>query len=167
MKKVIMIVIVILNFILQTSLYHFIGCFGIIPNVSLALVVVFALYSDSITGAFLGIITGLLYDIMMIDVFGIYTLLFFLVGSIVGLINEDVNKENAFSFFWITLISAVVWHLLMYIILFFLGLEYKEITLITGNIIFEIIVDAALAAALSKFMLYLFNKFNIKLLSRQ
>lgn len=166
MKKLIMIGIVILNFILQTSLYHFISFFGVIPNISLALVVVFALYSDSITGAIIGIITGLLYDIMMIDVFGIYTLLFFLVGSIAGLINEDVNKENAFSFFWITLIAAVVWHLLMYIILFFLGLEYKEITLIMGNIIFEIIIDAALAAVLSKFMLYIFDKFNIKLLSR-
>lgn len=161
-----MIVIIIINFILQTSLYHFIDFSLIVPNISLVLVVIFSLFSDSITGALLGIITGILYDVMVMDIFGIYTLLFFLTGSIVGLINEDVNKENYFTFFSITLIVATVWNLLMYIILFFLGLESSKVILISQKLILEVIMDAIIAMPLSKIILIIFNKFKIKVITR-
>lgn len=166
MKKTIMIVIIIINFILQTSLYHFVDFSLIVPNISLVLLVIFSLFSDNITGAILGIITGILYDVMVMDVFGIYTLLFFLTGSIVGLINEDVNKENYFTFFSITFIVATVWNLLMYIILFFLGLESSKVILISQKLILEVILDAIIAMPLSKIILIIFNKFKIKVITR-
>lgn len=163
MKRIIMIAIVILNFILQTSLYPFLGFFGIVPNISLILVVIFAIYTDSITGAVIGLITGLLYDIMIMDIFGINALLFFISGAILGAINEEVNKENSLTYVTFTLLTAITWHGIMYVILYFLRIEITDINYILKIVAVEIILDCIFAIVVWKLMIWLFEKFNNRL----
>ena len=163
MKKFsLMTAIIIVGFIIQTSLLNFFNIFGTVPNISLTIVVIFALMSNSITGGILGIITGILYDTMLYDVFGVYTLIYFIIGSIIGTYSDDMIRENYAAYTTVTAISTLVSHFLVYLILFFLKFRVGFISNILGSILIEIVINSVLVIFVLKFVLLIFNKLNIK-----
>lgn len=163
MKKFgIMTAIVVISFIFQTSLFNFFDIFGTTPNISLILVVIFAMMSDGITGGLIGIITGILYDAMMYDVFGIYTLIYFFIGSIIGTYSDNMLRENYIAYSTVTAISTVSMHFLLYLILFFLRYRVAYAGNIIGSIFVETILNTIIVVFLLKFINFIFNKFNVK-----
>jgi len=163
MKKFgIMTAIVVISFIFQTSLFNFFDIFGTTPNISLILVVIFAMMSDGITGGLIGIITGILYDAMMYDVFGIYTLIYFFIGSIIGTYSDNMLRENYIAYSTVTAISTVSMHFILYLILFFLRYRVAYAGNIIGSIFVETILNTIIVVFLLKFINFIFNKFNVK-----
>jgi len=163
MKKIgIMAAIIIINFIFQTSLYNYVNIFGVIPNISLILVVIFAMMTNSIVGGFLGILTGVLYDIMLQDIFGVYTLIFFIIGCIIGSFSEDVYRDNYMLYGLISLLSTIFMHFSLFVILFFLKYRVSNAYYILESIILEIVLNTVISIVILKFVVYIFNKFNLK-----
>nr|WP_312575946.1 rod shape-determining protein MreD [Sedimentibacter sp.] len=163
MKKInIIVILVITNFIFQTSLYNYLDIFGIIPNISLIFVVIFAMMTNGILGGFIGILTGFLYDVMIYDVFGVYTLIYFVIGALIGYFSEEVNKENYTLYSLVTLMSTLFFHILLYIMLFFLKYNVENIGYIIKNILLQTILNTLVSIFVLKFVVYLFNKINVK-----
>jgi rod shape-determining protein MreD len=163
MKKInIMAAIVVINFIFQTSLYNFLDIFGVIPNISLIFVVIFAMMTNGIIGGSIGILTGFLFDIMLYDVFGVYTLIYFIIGAVIGSFSEDVNRENYSLYSLATFLSTIFMHISLYILLFFLKYNIENAGYIFKNIILEVILNTFISILVLKFIIYLFNKFNVK-----
>ncbi|MFA9422152.1 MAG: rod shape-determining protein MreD [Sedimentibacter sp.] len=161
-KNGIIAAIVVVNFIFQTSLYNFFGLFGTIPNISLILVVVFAMMSNGIVGGVIGIVTGILYDSMMYNVFGIYTLMYFLIGAVVGTYSKNMLRENYLAYCLVTAISTIVMHISLYLILFFLRYRVVNVSNIIGSIFLEIIYNTILVVFVLRFIDFIFDKLNIK-----
>ncbi|MGB4439050.1 MAG: rod shape-determining protein MreD [Sedimentibacter sp.] len=163
MKKFgIMAAIVVVSFILQTSLFNFFDIFGIVPNISLILVVIFAMMADGVTGGIIGIMTGVLYDAMMYDVFGIYTLIYFFIGALIGSYSDNMLRENYIAYCTTTAISTVAMNLLMYLILFFLKYRVEYAGNIISSIFIEVVLNTILVVFIVKFIIFIFNKSNIK-----
>lgn len=166
MKRVYIFLIILINFILQTSLYNFVEIFGEIPNISLILVVIFAINSNEIEGSVIGVVTGLLYDIMVMNVIGINTLIYFVVGIAFGYIGDELNKENTITYVFMTFLASIVWQILMCIILFFL----RTNTISTGSIFVQMFIQIALNTVLAgliyNLVVFIFNKLNVKLINR-
>lgn len=163
MKKInIMIIIVVINFIFQTSLYNYLDIFGVIPNISLIFVVIFAMTTNGILGGAIGILTGFLYDVMMYDVFGVYTLIYFIIGAVIGSFSEVVNRENYMLYSIATLLSTLFFHALLYILLFFLKYNVGNVSYIIKNTLLQTIFNTLISIIVLKFVIYIFNKFNIK-----
>lgn len=154
--------IIVVGFIIQTSLFNFLNILGTVPNLSLIIVVIFALMSNSITGGIIGIITGILYDTMIYDVFGVYTLIYFIIGSIIGTYSDDMLRENYVAYSTVTAISTVVCHFLLFLILFFLKYRVGYANSILGSILIEIIINSVLVIFVLKIILLLFEKLNVK-----
>jgi len=163
MKKFgIMAAMVVISFILQTSLFNFFDIFGAVPNISLILVVIFAMMSDGVTGGIIGIMTGILYDTMIYDVFGIYTLIYFLIGSIIGTYSDNMLRENFIAYCAVTSISTAAMHFLLFIILFFLRYNVGNAGSIISIIFIEAVFNTILVVFLVKFIIFIFNKLNVK-----
>lgn len=163
MKKIcIMSSIIIINFIFQTSLYNFAGIFGVVPNISLIFVVIFAMMTNSILGGIFGILTGILFDMMLQDVFGIYTLIFFIIGGVIGSFSEDVNRENYMLYAVSSMLATAFMHFALFIILFFLKYKVENSYYILGNIVLEIILNTILSIIVLKFVEFSFKKLNLK-----
>jgi len=163
MKKInIMAAIVVINFILQTSLYNYLDIFGVIPNISLIFVVIFAMMTNGVIGGSIGILTGILYDVMLYDVFGVYTLIYFIMGAVIGSFSEDVNRENYSLYSLATCLSTIFMHISLYLVLFFLKYNVVNVGIIFKNIVLEIILNTFISIFVLKFIIYIFNKFNIK-----
>lgn len=163
MKKInIMAAIVVLNFIFQTSLYNYLDIFGFIPNISLILVVIFAMMTNGIIGGFVGILTGFLYDVMLYDVFGVYTLIYFIIGAVIGSFSEVVNRENYTLYILTTLLATLFLHTSLYVILFFLRYNVQNFTYILKNLVFEGILNTFITILVLKIVICVFDKLNLK-----
>ncbi len=161
-KNGIMAAIVVIIFILQTSLFNFFNIFGTIPNVSLILVVIFAMMSNGVTGGVIGLVTGILYDSMIYNVFGVYTLIYFLIGAIIGTYSEDILRENYTAYCLATAISTIAMNLSLYLILFFLRFRVVNVGNIIASIFLELVINTILVVFVLKFIVFIFNKLNVK-----
>ncbi len=153
---------IVTGFVIQTSLLGFFNIFGAIPNIPLMLVVIFSMMSDGVTGGIFGIMTGVLYDTMIYDVFGIHTVIFFVIGALIGNYSEYMLRENSASYAVVTAISTAVMHFLMYLILFFLRYKVGNAGGILYGIVIEILLNTVLVIFLLKVVIRVFNKLNVK-----
>ncbi len=163
MKKfTLMAAIIILGFIIQTSFLNFFAVFNTIPNLSLTVLVVFAMMSNGIIGAIIGLFTGMMYDAMIYNVFGIYTLIYFIIGAVIGNYSEDMLRENYVAYTTVTAISTFVMHFFLYIILFFLKYNVGNAGNIIHNIMIETVLNMVLVIVVFKFINLLFDRLNVK-----
>jgi rod shape-determining protein MreD len=149
-------------FIFQTSLFGFFHIFGTIPNVSLILVVIFAMMTDGITGGIIGIITGFLYDAMLYDVFGVYTLVYFLIGAVIGTYSDSMMRENYTAYCTVTLVATIARQLLLYLVLYFLKYNLGNVAFIFKGIFVETALNTVLVIFVLKLTVFIFNKLNMK-----
>ncbi len=85
---------VLLNFILQTTLFQYLAIQGIFPNTALVIVVSYALLRGSKEGCIAGICTGLLFDIFFATAKGFYVLLFLGISYFTGKGQKNFYREN-------------------------------------------------------------------------
>lgn len=163
MKKfIVMTILIVLAFITQTSFMVFLNYFNVIPSIPLILLVIFAMLTDGLTGGILGFMTGLLYDAMVYDIFGIYTLIYFFIGALIGSLSDDMLRENYLAYSTVTGVSTLFMHSFLYLILFFLRFRVDSVGNILPAILIESVLNSLLVILILRFVLYLFDKFNLK-----
>ena len=167
MKKTYIAIIVFINVILQISLYNFMSIFGVIPNVILVLVILFALCTNQVAGGLIGLLSGLMYDLLIMDVIGINALIYFIVGLVLGTFKEEINKENIFVYIIITLAATVFYHFVTSFIMFFLRRDISAVFLIIDKIVIQIFLNVGICLVLQKFLQFLFGLAGIKLFSNK
>jgi len=87
-------VVVLINFILQTTLFQHLAIQSIFPNTALIIVVSYALLRGSKEGCIVGLCTGLLFDIFFGTAAGYYTLLFLGISYFTGRSQKNFYREN-------------------------------------------------------------------------
>lgn len=163
MKKIaLMSSLIIIGFIFQTSFIGLFNLFKVTPNITLILLVIFAILSDGLTGGILGLMTGIMFDVMIYDIFGVYTLIYFFIGVVIGSFSDDMLRENYIAYSTVTGISTIVMHICLYLILFFLRFRVHLAVNIMPGIIVEAIINSLLVILILKIVMYLFDRFNLK-----
>lgn len=109
MKHFIRAFLVLLFFILQSTLCHFIKIWDVMPNLLLAYTISLALTSEDImyAGVF-GLVSGLLWDITWSRIFGIRALLFMYIAILVYIAGEYMYKKNVSVCVFFTLAAAII-----------------------------------------------------------
>lgn len=153
---------IVLSFILQTSLFKFIDLIGTLPNLSLVLVVIFSMMTNGIAGGLIGLFTGILYDCMMYDVFGIYTLVYFIIGALMGIYADDMQRDNFAAYTFVAFLSTIVFHFLLYTIMFFLRYRLDGVASFFPSILLEAVLNGLVIIVVLKLILKVFDVLNIK-----
>ena len=86
--------IILLNFILQTTVLQYIPIFGATPNTALVFVVCYAILRGDAEGGIVGLAAGLLRDIYFGPVIGVHALLCMLTGFLCGKPFKHFFREN-------------------------------------------------------------------------
>lgn len=94
MRIIISIAIVLINFILQTTLFPHLAIQGVFPNTALIIVASYALLRGSKEGCIIGICSGLLFDIFFGTATGYYALLFLVICYFTGKSQKNFYREN-------------------------------------------------------------------------
>ncbi|MDE6529687.1 MAG: rod shape-determining protein MreD [Lachnospiraceae bacterium] len=88
MKKIVTAVLLLLiMFLLQTSVFSQLSYGRIVPNLLILLTSTYGLIRGEYSGIFLGFFSGLLLDIFFMDVLGFYALVYMLIGYFDGKLN--------------------------------------------------------------------------------
>jgi rod shape-determining protein MreD len=107
--------LIIVNFVLQTTLFQSFAIFGVTPDTALVFIVSYAILRGDIEGAIFGFGAGLVQDIMGGLFIGLFALLGFLTGYICGKPFKDFFKDNYFLPFFVVVGVSLVYQMAVYI----------------------------------------------------
>lgn len=101
MKKIIIsILTVLILFLLQTSIFHFISIKGVVPNLLLIVVCAYGFLRGETNGIIAGFFCGLLMDVFYAEIIGLHSLEYMYIGFFNGMLNriyvEDTVKLPIF-----------------------------------------------------------------------
>lgn len=95
MKRLIIYFIeIIICFLIQSAMFHYIALANVMPNVLLILVVSTAYMRGRMTGLFIGFSSGILVDLMFGNVIGLYALFYMLIGYFIGFSNKIYSNDD-------------------------------------------------------------------------
>lgn len=148
------IVFIFVAFVLQTSVLPIIPVFNCIPNLMLVLVSGYALIYGEQRGMILGVVAGLLLDSFHSEHFGIFTLIYSLIGFTNGYFGHKVYEDNILFRIYITALSELGFNLLIYFIIFVFRSNFNFVYYFFNIILPKMIFTSIFAVILSRYFMY-------------
>lgn len=149
--------ILITNFLIQSTLLQHFRVFGIVPNTALIIVVHFSILWGKNRGALIGFFAGLLQDIFVGNVFGANALIYMLLGYNIGMLEKAVFKDNPVTPMLFTALATGLYHLLFFSLMYIYQIRTDFLLLLRNVILIEAICNAVLSPFIYK-QLYEFVK---------
>jgi len=115
MRILAIVVLVCINFVLQSTLLPQFAILGVTPDTALVLIVCYAILRGDIEGALFGMFAGFVQDVSSGFFIGLFALLGFLMGYICGKPFKTFFKDNYFLPFAIVVIMCLVQQLVVYV----------------------------------------------------
>ncbi|CCQ98390.1 conserved membrane hypothetical protein [[Clostridium] ultunense Esp] len=156
MITLITLLIIIINFILQSTILHYFNIFDVVPNTSLVIIIVIALLRGKKTASIAGLIAGLLQDIIFSPVIGINGFIYFFVGYFVGMAENKLSKDNILIPFIMTLISTICYHLVYYLFMYFLSFNIPFFAFFKNVVVIEMLYNSLISIILYKWFSRIF-----------
>ncbi|NLW22434.1 MAG: rod shape-determining protein MreD [Tissierellia bacterium] len=142
--------IIVVNFIFQSTILPYFNIFDVVPNTSLILIVIISLLKGKKTGSLIGLIIGLLQDIIFSPVIGINGFIYFFVGYLIGMIENKLSKDNVLIPFIMTMGATVGYHLLYYVFMYFLAYNISFYSFFRKVVVIEMICNSLLSLVIYK-----------------
>ena len=145
-----LLLILLINIVFQSSILPYFSLFGYTPNTGLVLVIIIALRKGKYYGGFFGLALGLIQDILFGQVLGINGLILFIIGYIIGLIQDSLGIENIVIPIFFSAIFTIFYNFSYYLILFFLSRDILREIMIKIGFSIEILYNMIFAALIYK-----------------
>ena len=162
MKNLIFYLLLLFSFILQSTVLQFATVFGVVINITLVMLVVMSLQTNEIYGGTLGLMIGMLNDLLYYQSFGINSLIFLIIGFSLGSLSENVYKFDLLTNLYFTVAATVVFHLLFYVINYFLKIDSTSIIYMFRPIVIELVLNLIILVPILKLERFIFKELNIK-----
>lgn len=155
MTILILVISIIVNLIIESTIISYIPILGYYPNTSLVIITIVALLKGKYYGAFFGLSLGIIQDILFGRVVGVNALIYFILGYIIGLIKNALNIENIAIPIIFTSLGTIFYNFLYSLMIFFLSMDITTDIIIKKVFSLEILYNGIL----SIFIYRLFSKF--------
>ena len=163
MRLMVIFIIMSLNFIFQSTLFQHFRVFDVLPNTTLILIVVFSILWGKNKGAVIGLIAGLVQDIVLGSTVGANALIYMLIGISIGRLENSIFKDNSLTPLFFTTLSTIAYHLLFYFIMYITNTQFNFFQLLKQIIVVETIYNAIISIFIYKLIYHLFRHPNLRL----
>jgi rod shape-determining protein MreD len=154
---------IIICYVLQTSMFCYIGLADIMPNLLLILVVSYAYMRGRMTGMMLGLFCGLLVDLMSGGyIIGLYALIYMLIGYCIGYTYRYYSNDDYTLPIIIIAVGDLAYGLLFYVFEFLLRGRLNFLYYLRRLILPEIIYTVAVSILLYKLLHMINNRLEHK-----
>lgn len=157
MRNFIYAMILIINLILQSTLFEYIAIIGIKPNTAIIIIVSIAFMRGETEGAAIGFFAGLLQDSFFGPFIGIHALLGMLTGYFCGKFFRGFYKESFIIPFVLTITSNILYEFIFYMTNILLRGYTKFYYFVNAIILPEVVYTAIVSVFVYK-LLYVINK---------
>jgi rod shape-determining protein MreD len=156
-RLIIYIIEIILCFLIQSAMYHYISLANIMPNLLLILVAATGHMRGRTPGMMLGLFCGLLVDLMYGSyIIGLYALLYLVIGYLAGMTNRFYSKDDFTLPIGIIAICNFLYGFFYYVFEFLLRGRLDILYYLRRIILPEIIYTVAVSVFLYK-LLHMIN----------
>lgn len=135
---------IIIGYLLQTTLFKSISLAGIVPNILIILTSAFGFMRGKNEGIFIGFVSGLLIDIFFGSILGFYALVYMFIGYLNGFFRRIFYPEDIKLPMILIGASEFLYCFICYIFLFLLRgrlhLGYYFIHIILPDIVYTVLV---------------------------
>ena len=159
MRAVIYTISVILLTALQTTLINCLQIFGVKPNLLLVFVVCVALLGGSIEGGMVGLLCGVIADVVGHGAFGINSLAYLYVGVVVGYLCINFFRGGAIVAIGFVFGTSIVCGLLYYAFTYLMWGDTNLFLVLLRRIIPETIYNTAITLPIY----FLFKRIDFRL----
>lgn len=135
------ILIILLLIIIQISFINNGVLFNLYPNLLLIVTIFLSQKKGKKHGAILGLILGLLYDVLASPNFGIKGLSFMVVAYIIGIFSEYIFEESIWTAIFYTTLGKFIYELVQSIVYFFLSYSVKFTDIFKNTFNVELIIS--------------------------
>lgn len=164
MKRLIVYIFeIIICYLFQTAMYHYISLADIMPNMLLILVASTAYMRGKMSGLILGLFCGLLMDLMSGSyIIGLYALIYMLIGYVIGYSNKYYSNDDYTLPIFIIAISDLAYGFAFYMFEFLLRNRLNFFFYLRRIILPEIIYTVAISILLYKLLHMINNRLEHK-----
>ncbi len=154
MLFLIMVLMVLISFIFETSIFPYLSFLDVVPSMGLLVVMFMGVYKGKVYGSIMGIVIGLIQDVLFSPIIGTNALILFFAGYFIGKLEDKIIKDNIFIPIILSVIGTIYFNFFYYIFMFFLSsnvpfLSYQEYKLVV-EIIYNIIIAIPLYKIFAK-----------------
>ncbi|KAB3535914.1 rod shape-determining protein MreD [Alkaliphilus pronyensis] len=157
MKVLIIGFIIVLNLILQSTLFQYIKVLDVLPNTALIIVISLAIYSGKNKGALIGFFVGILQDIIFGRLIGLNAMVFMITGYIVGSINKNLFKDNLLVPFTLTALATIFYEGIYMLLIFLLGYQIDILDIIKKMLLIGALYNAFISVIIYIYVSKLFR----------
>lgn len=162
MRFVVAAIVLIINIILQSTVFQYIAIMGIKPNSALIIVVSFAFMRGKLDGAVIGFMAGFLQDSFFGMFIGLNMFIYMLIGYLCGKFLSGFYKESVIIPLLITALSSFVYGFLFYTFSVLLRGYTNFLYFLSTIILPEIVYTAVFSVVLYRLLFILNNKLDEK-----
>lgn len=146
-------IIVVINFIVQSTILPYISIFGVVPNTTILIIISIAFLRGEYYGGFTGLVMGLLQDIIYSTIIGINGFIYFFLGFFLGKLESKISRDNLVLPLLFSILGTIYYHLMRYVFMFFLSTPIAFASIFSRELLVEIIYNMV-------FMIPIFKLFN-------
>lgn len=141
MNIFIIILMVLGNFILQSTILPSFSILGVVPNTALIFVILISLNKGKYYGGFIGIAIGLMQDIIFATTIGVNAFIYFFIGYTIGSFENTLVRDNLMTPVICSFLGTVFYNVMYALFMFFLSREIPFIMLMKNVLFVEIIYN--------------------------
>lgn len=167
MTILILAILSLVNFFIQSSVLPYVSISGVVPNTALVLIICIATYKGRYYGGFFGLIIGLLQDVLFSSVIGINAFIYFFLGYFVGTMEHRLIRDSVVVPILFSIIGVIYYNFAYYIFMYFLSRNIPFLSFTREIILIEMIYTAVLSIPIYKAFEYKFKEPTISFGNKQ
>lgn len=157
MRALVVALIILVSVILETTLFPFLKLSGVAPDIMTTFIVSFGLLGGNPIAPIVGLIGGLVYDIVMGSILGVYALQYMLIGFMIGTLADKFFVGDIIIPVFFTVLSIFLKEAIMLLYAFFMRLEVSAYSILIKVAIPKAIYTAILMPFIYNFMQWLYK----------
>lgn len=169
MRKILTIIylifFIVLIFTLQIMLIDGRTILGVKPNLILITVIVVSLWFGLYAGSFYGLIIGIITDILFGNNIGMFTIVYSIIGALIGFFSYNYRKENKIALVYVTVIATAVFEFVQYIMYFVISSHYNSILYLLYQLfatsVLNVVIVFIVYSLLYKILSFFENRLNM------
>lgn len=153
MKRIVSIILVIIIcFVLQTTIFQTLSLADVSPNLLLIVTVAYGYMSGEKEGIWVGLICGLLMDLFFGSVVGLYALFLMIIGFLNGILNKIYYTDDLIIPLVIISVSDLLYDFFYYVVEFLLRGRLNFLFYVRRIIIPEMVYTVLISVVLYKLL---------------
>jgi rod shape-determining protein MreD len=127
MQKIVIVLSIFISIVLESAFFPFISMNGVVPNLTMILVICYALYQEEDKAAVIGLLAGLVKDAAVGRIIGVSAITFMMLGYLTSHYKHKIFAEHATTPLIITLMGTLFHETFYLLFVFFLGYQINLI----------------------------------------